>query len=153
MWGSPTFWRFEAGWLLLFCTSSFFLSQGVDVLKCACLLAGLMWCPVTGWDLVGRHVPLRAQRHKPLLPVPSPSHITGQKISHCRRSDARAQDTTPNEGRPLANRWCVTEIGLLLSRRDKGMGIRSLVGKVGEDDRYYGSEEGRHSLYRFVYQQ
>lgn len=47
-------------------------SHIADLLKCACLLAGLMRCPATGPGLVGRHVPLRALRRKPLLILPSP---------------------------------------------------------------------------------
>lgn len=42
----------------------------------------------------------------------------------------------------MANRWCVTRIGLILSRRDKRMGIRSLVGNVEEEDRYSGDGRG-----------
>lgn len=47
----------------------------------------LMRCPVTGWDLVGCHVP-RCPHHR-LLPIPSPLAHHWAKISHCCPSDAR----------------------------------------------------------------
>lgn len=112
--------RFEADRWLLFCTFSLSLAgRGVKVrMPAHCL----MWCPVTGWDLVGRHVP-HCPRHKLLpvaLPIPLAHHWA--KISLCRLSDARPRTQPQNEGRPLANRWCVTKVSLVLSHRDKSIG-------------------------------
>lgn len=80
---------------LLFCTSSLSLA-GRGVRKVRMPARSLMWCPVTGWDLVGRHVPL-CPRHK-LLPIPSPSHITGQRSHISRLGDARARTSPITKG-------------------------------------------------------
>lgn len=61
-------------------------SHIADLPKCACLLTGLMWCPVTGPGLVGCHVPLWA----PITtkPLPLCAHHWAKRLSHCRRRDA-----------------------------------------------------------------
>lgn len=60
--------------------------------KCACLFTGLMWCPVTGRGLVGRHVPLWAPitiSPTSFLSLPLCTHHWAKWLSHGRRHDPR----------------------------------------------------------------
>lgn len=68
----------------------------------------LTWCLVTSWGLVGCHVPFSAHAFNSSLFSLYPNTSQGKKSHPI--GVPMMLDASLNEGRPLADHWCVTEV-------------------------------------------
>lgn len=111
---------------LFSCTASLSLA-GSGECKVRMPAHRLMWCPVTGWELVGCHV-------SPLPPPKAPpsSHVTGE--NNFTDASIRTQALTKR-----AYWWAGDASSkLVLSHRDKRNGDRVIGRECGLEDHYLG---------------